>query len=100
LLLDGFANFVQDELSDRELLMLSLVYWYFDAFTQEPSPETRHRFLQTFDNLDEFKAMCNILCGLYNKYNKRVREQVTEVAFMAELWGLTSYIESLFWCCS
>jgi hypothetical protein len=99
LLLDEFANSVQNKLSDKDLLILSLVYWYFDPFTQEPSPGTRRRFLQCFDNLGEFKAMCDILCGLYNKYSKRVREQVTEVAFMAELRGLTSYIESLFWCC-
>ncbi|KAL4994949.1 hypothetical protein BDV10DRAFT_188578 [Aspergillus recurvatus] len=96
LLLDEFANLVQIELSDKDLLMLSLVYWHFDASTHEPSLETRHRFLQSCDDSDEFKAMCDVLCGLYND---RVREQVTEVFFMEELWGLMSDIESLFWCC-
>ncbi len=96
MLLDGFANSVQDELSDEDLLMLSLVYWHFDAFAPEPSLETRHRLVQIFEDFDEFNAMCDILCGLYND---RVSEQVDEIAFMAELQGLLSYIESLFWYC-
>ncbi|KAL2859974.1 uncharacterized protein BJX67DRAFT_368385 [Aspergillus lucknowensis] len=31
LLLDRFSNSIQNELSDEDLLMLSLVYWHFDA---------------------------------------------------------------------
>lgn len=95
-MLDGFANSVQDQLSDEELLMLSLVYSHFDAFAQEPSLETRHRLVQSIEHFDEFDALCDILCGIYND---RVSKQVTKVAFKAKLVGLLSYIESLFWDC-
>lgn len=95
-MLDEFANSVQGQLSDEELLMLSLVYWHFDAFAQEPSLETRHRLVQSIEHFDEFDALCDILCDIYNN---RVSKQVTKVAFKANLVGLLSYIESLFWDC-
>ncbi|CEL07684.1 hypothetical protein ASPCAL10840 [Aspergillus calidoustus] len=94
LLLDGFAYIVQNELSDKDLLMLSLVYWHFDALAQEPSRETRYRLVRSIENFYEFNAMCDILCRLYND---RVSKQLTGAAFMTELLGLLSDIELHFW---
>ncbi|KAL2859994.1 uncharacterized protein BJX67DRAFT_334977 [Aspergillus lucknowensis] len=92
LLLEGFAFIIQNELSDKDLFMLSLVYWHFDALAEEPSRETRYRLVRSIENPYEFNAMCDIICRLYND---RVSKQLTGAAFMMELLGLLSTIESL-----
>jgi len=89
-----FASSVVLGLFDDDLLMLSLVYWHFDAFAQEPSSAARQRLLETLFDYSELHAMCAILCDLYNA---RAVEQMTGISFMAKLCGLLFHIDSLFY---
>ncbi|KAL2795481.1 hypothetical protein BJX66DRAFT_301716 [Aspergillus keveii] len=88
-----FASSIVLGLSDDDLLMLSLVYWHFDASAQGPSSAARQRLLETLFDYSELYDMCAILCDLYNA---RAAEQMTVIFFMAELCGLLSYIALLF----